>query len=193
MGFEVQPTKLGSTRWYARIAVALAIGAVIVGVGFAARLANPPAAVVDSTPAAAATGAPATRPSPAPPAIAAASRRPSPVPSLALSPRPLPADLTCHGLTRSDCLRAATAALGVLPPEVPPVATANIYANLICDSTFDCPQYRLSWDTVGLGSVTLTFVDGSPDAWINVVNRGPASNPAAVKAEAWVIRWRVAS
>jgi hypothetical protein len=120
-------------------------------------------------------------------AIAEPSATPSP------RARPLPKDLECHGLNRPDCLRAATAALKVLPAEVPAVDTADVYGTLICDSNFDCPQYRLSSDAVALGSVTLTFVDDGPDAWVNVVNRGPARDPAKVVAEAWVIRWRVST
>src|SRR5216117_692738 len=98
MEFEVPPTGLGSTRWYARIAVALAIGAVIVGVGFLARAPGPAEEV---------TPIPSVVPS-----VAAAT--PAPSDPSALAPRQLPPNLTCHGLRAADCTRAADAALRVL-------------------------------------------------------------------------------
>jgi hypothetical protein len=192
MGFEVRPTGLGSTRWYARIVLAIALCAGFVGLGVAARIA---------------TTAPDSQNAPSPTAVAAprasgrprATPLPSPMPGsyppsrsaqAGAQVRPLPRDLDCHGLAPAVCTRVATAALSVLTPELPAISSAAVYNSLICDSNFDCPRDRLTPDALPLGSVTFSFADGGPSAWINVVQHGPTPSVGQAPAEAWLIRWR---
>jgi hypothetical protein len=122
--------------------------------------------------------------------------RAEPSPSLAIArgaesdgptfPRTIPAELHCRDVDRGTCQRMATAALRALPDDAPAVLAATVWRSLLCGDTFDCPPAYLDGSTP-LGSVTVRFADGSPQAAINVVDGRPG--PIQRAPRAWIVRW----
>ncbi len=202
MGFEVQPTAIRAGRWRAGIlAVAMiTIGVVSIGIWFpkpSHPAANPEPSI--ATPAAAsATGPTAVGRSAAKPSVAAtaaASARPRSTtaapPSAATqvgASRTLVQRLECNGVAYQTCSRIVYAAAGALPEGLPPVVKASIWATIMCSSTLECPSTLLTADADPLGSAVLTFADGGPAAWINVVSLMSADGGAPT-SRAWLVRW----
>ena len=98
-----------------------------------------------------------------------------------------PASVTCHELERPSCAAIVRAALAVLPGDAPPAIAAAAWASLLCDSTIECPPNRLRL-AVPLGSVVVSFEDGGPDAWLNVIQVPVAGGPTD-DTQAWIVRW----
>jgi hypothetical protein len=103
------------------------------------------------------------------------------------APRGVPSSVACHELDRSSCLAIVGAALAVLPEDAPVATSAAAWASLLCDSTIDCPPVRLRLATAR-GSVVVSFDDGGPDAWLNVIEV-PVAGVATGGTEAWIVRW----
>ena len=80
----------------------------------------------------------------------------------------------------------AKAAIRALPDDAPAVLAATVWRSLLCGDTFDCPPAYLDGSTP-LGSVTVRFADGSPQAAINVVDGRPG--PISRAPRAWIVRW----
>jgi len=100
--------------------------------------------------------------------------------------RTVPADLRCRDVEPSTCQLMARAAIRVLPDDAPAVLAATVWRSLLCGDTFDCPPAYLAGSTP-LGSVTVRFADGSPQAAINVVDGHPG--PISRAPRAWIVRW----
>ena len=100
--------------------------------------------------------------------------------------RTVPADLRCRDVERSTCQLIARAAIRALPDDAPAVLAATVWRSLLCGDTFDCPPAHLDGSTP-LGSVTVRFADGSPQAAINVVDGRPG--PISRAPRAWIVRW----
>lgn len=100
--------------------------------------------------------------------------------------RTIPAELNCRDVDRGTCQRMARAAIRALPDDAPEVLTATVWRSLLCGDTFDCPPAYLDGSTP-LGSVTVRFADGSPQAAVNVVDG--RSGPIKRAPRAWIVRW----
>ncbi len=101
-------------------------------------------------------------------------------------PRPLPRNLTCRDVDRTDCLRIAKAALLALPVDAPDAVDATVWRSLLCNDSLECPPARLK-GSVPLGSVIIGFADGGPRAAVNVVEG--QIGPIRRAPHAWVVRW----
>jgi hypothetical protein len=182
MGFEVRPTGLRPQHPRLGIAAAVLIGAILVGVGVAARSApaTAPARAEPSSRGRVAASPVAVHQSPA----AVGATLP------AGSPRPLPATLECRDVTRLVCTKAATAAMAILPADLPAISGATVWHSLLCSVLPDCPPQLLTRESVPLGSVIVTFADAGPEAWINVVEHEGGPDGLAIRpARAWIVRW----
>ena len=102
--------------------------------------------------------------------------------------RPVPSAVACHELDRGSCIAIIRAALADLPPDVPEASGAAAWASLLCDSSIDCPPADLAGGTPR-GSVVVSFTDGGPAAWVNVVDHPQAGKPGVV-TETWIVRWQ---
>ena len=100
--------------------------------------------------------------------------------------RTIPADLNCRDVDRGTCQRMARAAIRALPGDGPAIRAATVWRSLLCGDTFDCPPAYLAGSTP-LGSVTVRFADGSPQAALNVVDG--RSGPIKRAPRAWIVRW----
>jgi hypothetical protein len=182
VGFQVEPTGLRPRHTRLGIAAAVLIGAALIGLGIAAKTTGPGQAV----PSIAAAG-----PTAAASAVAGRSPRPSGTATPPISARPFPTTLDCRDVTPAVCSEATSAALGVLPGDLPEVSGATVWKSLVCSVLPDCPPQLLAGDTVPLGIVILTFTDAGPAAWINVVGHpGTSTGSAALPATAWIVRWQ---
>jgi hypothetical protein len=120
-------------------------------------------------------------------AVAAERREPRNSPGPSIRPRPLPLKLDCRDLERADCVRVAKAALAVLPPDTPRVTAATAWRSLLCGDVSDCPASHLA-RSKPLGSLVVAFVDGSPGAAVNVVERRFGAN-IRLGTLAWLLDW----
>jgi hypothetical protein len=168
MEFEVSAVVGGPPGRGRRAVVAVVIGIAAVA-GFALTSAGP--AGVETMPAATSGGLP----------FAAAGA--SDPPTLA---RIVPSDLNCRDVERRTCQRMARAAIRILPDDAPAVLAATVWRSLLCGDTFDCPPTYLD-GSMPLGSVTVRFADGSPQAAINVVEGRPGAIQRPPRA--WIVRW----
>lgn len=168
MEFEVSAVVGGPSGRGVRAVVAVFIGLAAVA-GIALANAGPPA--VETMPAATSGSRP----------IAAAASSDAP----ALT-RTVPSELNCRDVERRTCQRMAWAAIRALPNDAPAVLAATVWRSLLCGDTFDCPPAYLDGSTP-LGSVTVRFADGSPQAAINVVEGHPG--PIQRAPRAWIVRW----
>jgi hypothetical protein len=100
--------------------------------------------------------------------------------------RPLPTAIACHDVDLAQCHRIVRAALRVLPDDLPTVGGADVWGSLVCNDNFDCPATYLR-DSDPAGSVVLGFVDGSPDAALNVVDWGYGPS-IRLGLRAWIVR-----
>jgi len=100
--------------------------------------------------------------------------------------RTIPVDLNCRDVDRGTRQRMARAAIRALPDDAPEVLAATVWRSLLCGDTFDCPPAYLDGSTP-LGSVTVRFTDGSPQAAVNVVDG--RSGPIKRAPRAWIVRW----
>lgn len=103
----------------------------------------------------------------------------------------MPDTVLCHGLDETRCTAVVRAALALLGAGVPDAVSATAWSSLLCDSTIDCPPADLA-TAVPLGSVVLTFADGGPSAWVNVVDH-PAASGGGPSTDAWIVLWQRAS
>ena len=176
MTYESEPTRLAarSSRSILAIALVVAIG-LAVAVGSLTSL--------DRSAAVATPGAPGpvgTSPVTAGLASGGASTPQS------------PAALACHGIDGGRCAAVARAAENAVraldDPALPPPATVDVWAELLCGSTFDCPPQHLV-DRRAAGSVVVGFGGSIADLWVNVteIERPPPVAPLG-SLEAWVIR-----
>jgi hypothetical protein len=173
MEFRVDPTPLSrrrSRRILATTAVVVAAMAVLVG---ALTLGNtrPNTAVVQTL----ATTLPAVTPSPA------STASPEPTVLARTGPPPL---VVCHDVADERCQTIARAALTASDdPTLPWPTKVEVWASLLCGSTFDCPPGRITaHETEGSAVITA----GSLGLWVNVVQLTTGSG--ATMLEAWVIR-----
>lgn len=100
--------------------------------------------------------------------------------------RTIPVELNCRDVDRGTCERMARAAILELPGDGPAIRTVTVWRSLLCGDTFDCPPVYLDGSTP-LGSVTVRFADGSPQAALNVVDG--RSGPIKRAPRAWIVRW----
>jgi hypothetical protein len=95
----------------------------------------------------------------------------------------------CHDIPSRHCARVATAAIdSILDPTLPPARTVDVWASLMCSSTFDCPPYHLA-DREPIGSAVVGLA-GSIVLWVNVteiiVTDADRGSPEP-QLDAWVI------
>jgi hypothetical protein len=169
--FRVDPTPLSrhrGRRIVAATAVVVAAMAVLVG---AVTLGNtrPNTAVVPVV----ATSAPRVTTGP--------TATSSPAPTVRTGPPP---QVVCHDVADERCQTIARAALSASEdPSLPWPTQVEVWASLLCGSTFDCPPGRITaHETEGSAVVTA----GSVGLWVNVVELRTGSG--ATMLEAWVIR-----
>ena len=186
IGFEQPPTRIGSSRARLSIAAVLVASIAIVGFAIAGKGLESPAATAEATPfgSAGAIASPSLGLQPS--ALTAdqpAASTATPEPAI----RSLPDDIECKGVDYDSCLLLAVAAIRSLPEPVPPIRSASVWKSLLCDSTLDCPPSLLK-AVVPLGSVVLTFDDGT--TWMNVVGRrtATATTQGSLRLEAWSVR-----
>jgi hypothetical protein len=95
----------------------------------------------------------------------------------------------CHDVPNRRCVRVAAAAVGaILDPTLRPARTVDVWASLLCGSTFDCPPYHLA-DREPLGSAVVGLA-GSTVLWVNVseiVVAGADRGAPEPQLDAWVI------
>lgn len=100
-------------------------------------------------------------------------------------------DVRCHGIGAARCTEVATAAVGaIVDPTLPPAAAVtsiDVWASLLCSSTFDCPPYHMA-DRRPAGSAVLTTGSGTV-LWVNVTEivLEPDRGSPLPKLDAWVI------
>jgi hypothetical protein len=85
----------------------------------------------------------------------------------------------------------ARAGIAVLPPEIPTIAGVEVWGSILCGDDLDCPRERLV-SSSPLGSVVVSFADGGPSAWVNVVRRSPRAvdGGGPGRPDAWIVAWR---
>lgn len=175
MRYEVPVGAVGGTRGR-RDVPAVLVGACLVVVAAAlAAVAGPAEPGTDRSP----RNSGAARAMPAAPTPTGSSATSAP------SPRPLPGDLECRGLVPATCRRVVAAALSVVPPDAPQVVAASAWDSIVCGDTFDCPTRRPD-RAYPLGSVIVSFADGSPDAIVNVVEARFGAN-IRLGVRAWLL------
>ena len=132
-------------------------------------------------------------------AMRAAQTSASPVPSAAADASPahvaavLPLWVTCHDLDAERCRSLAAAAVaGIDDPTLTAPSSVDVWATILCGSTFDCPPNRLAGRHPA-GSVVVAF-PGAVTLWINVTedNLGLGGGPGVRPLEVWVIRSQTA-
>ena len=74
-------------------------------------------------------------------------------PAAPVTTRSIPSAMACHDLDRSACRLAVVTALGALGADLPPVDSVDVWAELLCGDTLDCPTSRLDGRATPLGSV----------------------------------------
>jgi hypothetical protein len=95
----------------------------------------------------------------------------------------------CHDVPSPRCARVAAAAVdAIVDPTLPPATTVDVWATLLCGSTFDCPPYHLA-DRLPAGSAVIVLAS-SMVLWVNVTeiilsdtDRGSVDS----RFDAWVI------
>jgi hypothetical protein len=194
MAYQTEPTRLTarSSRSILAVVVVVAVGiAVAVGgltsLDRSAAVASPQATGQAAGPLAVASRAS----SGTPPATPTPTAGPTTASTAAPTAR-LPATMACHGIDGRRCAalaRAAETAVRELgDPALPPPASVDVWAVLLCGSTFDCPPQRLVGHRPA-GSVVVGFGGSIADVWINVTERErPLTGAASGRLEAWVIR-----
>jgi hypothetical protein len=95
----------------------------------------------------------------------------------------------CHDVPSTRCASLARAALeAAMDPSLPPAIAVDVWASLLCGSTFDCPPARLAGHHPA-GSAVIDL-SGSLELWVNVTEPdelvAPRAAPSALVA--WVIR-----
>lgn len=101
----------------------------------------------------------------------------------------VPPDVRCHDVASRRCARIAQAALiAAADPLLPRATTVDVWATLLCGSTFDCPPYHLIGRQPA-GSAIVGFAS-SLVVWVNVteIDAGPEPGSSDLKLDAWVIR-----
>jgi len=200
MAFDVEPTRVGRGRPQLQVVLVLvaAVALVAVAVVTSSGPNQADAPVPPSELALATRSSPAASPSPrrndSNPGLLAPPVEPTPTPPNAAGaggPRRLPPVVACHGLGADACRRIALAGIAALPPDSPRVTRVEAWASMLCADDLECPRDRL-FESVPLGSAIVTFADGGPQAWLNVVS--PAVPSASAEqtggASAWVVRWQ---
>jgi hypothetical protein len=174
--YESEPTRLSarSSRSILAIAMVVAIG-IAVAIGGLTSL-DHSAAVATPQPTGLAGASPVTS------GIASGD---------ASTPQP-PAALACHGIDGGRCAAVARAAENAIraldDPTLPAPETVDVWAALLCGSTFDCPPQRLV-DRRPAGSVVVGFGGSVGDLWVNVTEiERPPPVASLGSLEAWVIR-----
>jgi hypothetical protein len=183
MEFEVPPavvTRSPLRRQRGVAAILLAFASIV---GLAVASAEMPAAANSPAPRSSAGDGPAAD---GPAADGPAGSNPAPARAEQTIPGDLPADLRCRDVARRTCERMVRAAIRALPDDSPAILAATVWQSLLCGDSFDCPPSQLDGSTP-LGSVTLRFVDRSPQAAINVIDGEPGSIQRAPRA--WIVRW----
>jgi hypothetical protein len=107
----------------------------------------------------------------------------SPAPTILARTGP-PPRVICHDVADQRCQSIARAALTASEdPTLPWPTQVEVWASLLCGSTFDCPPGRITaHQTEGSAIVTA----GSVGLWVNVV--GLTTRSGATTLDAWVIR-----
>ena len=107
-------------------------------------------------------------------------------------------DVRCHDTSAARCTEIAAAAIGAvldatLPPPTTSVTSIDVWASLLCGSTFDCPPYHLV-DRRPAGSAVVT-IGSATVLWVNVTEIVLEADRGAAlpKLDAWVIHSRPAS
>jgi hypothetical protein len=101
----------------------------------------------------------------------------------------VPPEIRCHDVESPRCAQVARAALdAAADPSLPRPLTVDVWASLLCGSSFDCPPYRL----VGrrpAGSAVVGFAT-SRVLWVNITEVVEVHPLGAtdLKLDAWVIR-----
>lgn len=166
---EFAPRRVTQRSWQRQAAAVVALGTLIV---LAAVLTK---------------GAPSSLQSPVPSLLAQARLTAAASPPASPS-RPLPSTVACHELDRGSCVEIIRAALADLPPDVPEASGASAWASLLCNSSIDCPPADLANGTPR-GSVVVSFTDGGPVAWVNVVDYPLLGSPGT-GTRTWIVRWQ---
>jgi hypothetical protein len=97
--------------------------------------------------------------------------------------------IDCHDLRSEACAAVSLASVSELPPGTRGVVAIDAWSGIMCADDFDCPRPRLAGNRP-LGSAVVT-IDTGAQAWVNVLEAGLVSGPAAVASRtiAWIIRW----
>ena len=132
-------------------------------------------------------GTPSDAPSPAP-SLFAQDRLTAAASAPASPARPVPSAVACHQLDQASCVAIIRAALAGLPADVPAASGASAWASLLCNSSIECPPADLA-EGIPRGSVVVSFTDGGPAAWVNVVDHPQTGKPGLV-TETWIVRWQ---
>jgi hypothetical protein len=96
-------------------------------------------------------------------------------------------DVRCHDVDPGRCTEIASAAVGaIVDPTLPPARSVDVWASLLCGSTFDCPPYHLV-DRRPAGSAVVTI--GASVLWVNVTEivREDDRGSRLPMLDAWVI------
>lgn len=172
MVYEVSRHRVEGGRHRLAIGAALGVALLVVGAALATREGEPGAGppVVES----AETGSVRVRDARSTPAPEARTR-------VRLPPQ-VRIRVDCGDLPAADCRAALEAARRVLGGEAAAVRAVTASRSLACADALDCPPgFILGRRPVGL--LVVAFVDGSPDAWFNVVEpriRGGAGDPRMI-------------
>ena len=173
MEFRIEPTPLSKRRSRRILAVtgAIAVGLSIVIGALASGNARPIATVVSAT---ATPASQAARSPSAPPLLSASAvARTGPAPRV-----------VCHDVTEARCTAISQAALRVADdPALPWPTRIDVWASLLCGSTFDCPPDRMTGRQVAGSAIVLGPTVG---VWVNLVE--PAGGTDSASFDAWVIR-----
>jgi hypothetical protein len=164
MEYRIDPTRIAGRSSRSVLAAAAAV-VILAGAGIAVLI--------------------VARPSDAPVALATTPSRP-----LGIAPSPLaralalPPAVHCHDVPEVQCTRIAAAAVdAVADPALAPATTVDVWATLLCGSTFDCPSYRLA-DRRPAGSAVVGLAS-SMVLWVNVTE--PEAGSEGGSLDAWVI------
>jgi hypothetical protein len=117
--------------------------------------------------------------------VAVKSGSPRPIGAIPVAKRP--PDVRCHGIGPGRCTEIAAAAVGaIIDPTLPPATSVEVWASLLCGSTFDCPPYHLA-DRRPAGSAVVTV--GGIVLWVNVTEivRPEDRGSQLPTLDAWVI------
>jgi hypothetical protein len=175
--YQVDPTPLTHRRSRRILAVtatvAIGIAVLVGGLAIAGR---GPSGIVPAAPIAAASSAEVF-------ASAVPVATPSDTSTPTIAPGP-PPRLACHGVPGARCADILRAVLiAVADPTIPHPTTVDIWASLLCGSTFDCPPGRMEGQRPAGSAVVVAC---SIWLWVNVTDTLGASGPNTLSA--WVIR-----